>query len=222
MALTQTELDSDIPPLQRTCKESPNGVAEKVFRGNFVFGQYLLDAQERRLWHAGECVSLPSRTFDLLLVFVQHAGQLLEKEALLHKVWSGSFVEEANLSVHVSALRKAFAKDPEAADYIETIPKWGYRFTATVTTPGPALAPLPSAETEIAVSAAIETGTRRIRVRLKETLLFLSLALLGSLLTILLVLRPRDRAVLGQETANSRPLTSLPGVFSQPAFSFRR
>jgi DNA-binding winged helix-turn-helix (wHTH) protein len=98
----------------------------------YEFGPYRLDMAERRLLHGGESVPLTPKAFDLLLVLVEHRGHLLQKEELLEAVWRDAFVEEANLSYNISALRKALGESPEGGRYIETVPKRGYRFAAKV------------------------------------------------------------------------------------------
>jgi len=98
----------------------------------YEFGPYLLEPAECRLLRRGRVVSLTPKLFDLLLVLVQHNGHTLKKEELLEAVWPDAVVEENNLSVSVSALRKALGEDSGASEYIETIPRRGYRFVARV------------------------------------------------------------------------------------------
>jgi len=111
----------------------------------YKFGSFLLDQSERILFQGEEHVPLTPKAFDTLVVLVESAGHLVTKERLLEKVWSETFVEEANLSVNISTLRKALGKQ-----YIETISKLGYRFTANVVriepaNTGSAVTPEPSA-----------------------------------------------------------------------------
>ncbi len=70
--------------------------------------------------------------FDLLKVLVQNNGRLLQKDELLKEVWPDSFVEEGNLNRNISILRKALGEDSSGKPYIETVPKRGYRFVASV------------------------------------------------------------------------------------------
>ncbi|HYG81276.1 MAG TPA: transcriptional regulator, partial [Pyrinomonadaceae bacterium] len=98
----------------------------------YAFGPFLIDVTRRRLSRDGEPVPLKSKVFDLLLAMVEGRGRLLEKEELLKAVWPGQFVEEANLSVSVSALRKALGEKAGEHLYIVTIPGRGYRFVADV------------------------------------------------------------------------------------------
>jgi DNA-binding winged helix-turn-helix (wHTH) protein/TolB-like protein len=77
-------------------------------------------------------VSLTPRTFDLLVFLVEHSGRLVSKDQIFDAVWHGNFVEEANLTVSIASLRKTLGERPGGLQYIETIPKKGYRFTASV------------------------------------------------------------------------------------------
>src|SRR5262249_6512906 len=91
-----------------------------------------LDAAEHLLLRDGESVSLTPKAFDLLLALLEGHGRLLGKEELLKKVWPDTFVEEANLASNISQLRKALGDGENGHRYIETAPKRGYRFVASV------------------------------------------------------------------------------------------
>jgi|GEM_PF-4535088 len=97
----------------------------------YEFGPYLLDATERVLHKNGHEIVLRPKTYDVLLVLVQNSGHIVEKETLMREVWPDSFVEEANITQNVSVLKKTLRADGDSYRYIETIPKRGYRFTAT-------------------------------------------------------------------------------------------
>jgi len=97
----------------------------------YEFGAYRIDALDHLLLRNGETVSLPPKTFELLLALVESNGRVLTKEELMKQVWPDSFVEEANLSHHVFTLRRALGEVGDAR-YIETIPRRGYRFVAAV------------------------------------------------------------------------------------------
>lgn len=92
-------------------------------RPRYRFGPFELDLRERRLLRGGEAVPLRPRPFELLRVLIEHAGQLVSKERLLDLAWPGLVVEENNLQVQVSVLRKLLG--PKA---IDTVPGFGYRF----------------------------------------------------------------------------------------------
>lgn len=104
---------------------------------SYKFGPFLLDQDERILLHGEDLIPLTPKAFDTLVVLVQSAGRLVTKERLLEEVWPETFVEEAVLSVNISTLRKALSKDGEKHQYIKTISKRGYRFTANVIRVGP-------------------------------------------------------------------------------------
>jgi DNA-binding winged helix-turn-helix (wHTH) protein len=94
-------------------------------------GPFRLEPAEHRLTREGNPVSLAPKAFELLVYLVQNQGRLVTKDQIM-QVWPGSFVEEANLTVSVSTLRKALGEKEGDLRYIETIPKKGYRFTASV------------------------------------------------------------------------------------------
>ena len=97
----------------------------------FEFGAFRLDARERLLLHEGETVSLTPKAFDMLVTLVENSGHLVEKNELMRKLWPDSFVEEGSLAQNVSLLRKALGEN-ETQKFIETVPRRGYRFVATV------------------------------------------------------------------------------------------
>ena len=98
----------------------------------FEFGWFHLNPAERRLLRGKVPVQLPPKAFDALLVMVESRGRLLGKDELMRKVWPDSFVEESNLAQHVSILRRALRDGEEGFQYIETVPRYGYRFVAEV------------------------------------------------------------------------------------------
>jgi TolB-like protein/DNA-binding winged helix-turn-helix (wHTH) protein/Tfp pilus assembly protein PilF len=101
-------------------------------KGFYRFGPFRLDLSRRRLLENNRPLPLPSKGFEILLVLVESAGRVVEKDELLKKVWPDTFVEENNLTVNISALRKALGVSPNEHRYIMTIPGRGYRFVAEV------------------------------------------------------------------------------------------
>lgn len=101
------------------------GRDETIFR----FGGFELDAAERTLKHGGTVVPLAPRAFDTLRLLVENRGRVISKERMLAEIWQGSFVEENNLAQNISLLRKVLA-EPYGEKFIETVPKFGYRFAA--------------------------------------------------------------------------------------------
>ena len=98
----------------------------------YEFGPFRLEAGVRQLLRNGKPVPLTSKIFDLLLLLVQNNGHLLEKEEIMNEVWPDIIVEDNNLTVSMSALRKALGEEHGQHSYIKTIPKRGYMFVAPV------------------------------------------------------------------------------------------
>lgn len=98
----------------------------------YEFGSFRLDISERHLWNGNELLSLTPKVFDLLSILVKNHGHLLEKDELVAELWGESFVEEANLNVNISALRRVLGETPNENKFIETVPRKGYRFVAEV------------------------------------------------------------------------------------------
>ena len=102
-------------------------------KGHFYqFGPFCLDPAERRLLRENQTVSLSPKGFDLLVLLVENHDRLVTKNQILESVWTGSFVEESNLTVCISAIRRALGDRDDGLSYIETVPKAGYRFVAPV------------------------------------------------------------------------------------------
>ncbi len=99
----------------------------------YDFERFRLDAAERVLFENGEPLNLPPKIFDTLLALVRKSNHIVERDELMNEVWHDSFVEEANLSVNISALRKTLGKAGDGRDFIETVPRRGYRFRAKIT-----------------------------------------------------------------------------------------
>jgi DNA-binding winged helix-turn-helix (wHTH) protein/TolB-like protein/Tfp pilus assembly protein PilF len=98
----------------------------------YSFGPFFLDSAERIFSKDGVALQLSPRAFDTLLLLVDRAPHLISKSALMNALWAESFVEEANLAVVISVLRKALGDDGQERRYIQTVPKLGYRFIAEV------------------------------------------------------------------------------------------
>ncbi len=98
----------------------------------YEFGPFQLDPANRLLMCAGKEVALPGRAFEVLLLLVSRPGALVCKEELMASVWNGAFVEDANLTVAISTLRRALQDDLHDRRYIQTVARRGYRFVADV------------------------------------------------------------------------------------------
>lgn len=103
---------------------------EAVAPNNVVyeFGRFSLDPHERTLYSEGVPLHLPAKEFDTLLLLVENNRKALSKEEMMTRIWHDAFVEEVNLAKQISRLRKIF--NSEGKEFIETLPKHGYRFTA--------------------------------------------------------------------------------------------
>jgi DNA-binding winged helix-turn-helix (wHTH) protein/tetratricopeptide (TPR) repeat protein len=127
-----------------TAQESP------IYR----FGNHTLEARERRLSGDGGAIPLKPRAFDTLLYLVERAGSLVAKDELLTALWPDSVVEESTLAKNIWLIRRALAEGEGEAQFIETVPRIGYRFIAPVerlaplapeAAPEPAPVPAPAA-----------------------------------------------------------------------------
>jgi DNA-binding winged helix-turn-helix (wHTH) protein len=94
----------------------------------YEFGSYRLNVNECKLWHGAEEIKLRPKLFDLLVIFIEHRGRILEKEELIRSLWPESVVEDSNLTVSINALRAVLSD----GIYIETVSKRGYRFVPEV------------------------------------------------------------------------------------------
>ncbi|HZI20384.1 MAG TPA: winged helix-turn-helix domain-containing protein [Pyrinomonadaceae bacterium] len=98
----------------------------------YEFGPFRLDTGERVLLKDGATVALTPKEAELLTALVRRAGRVVPKEELLREVWADTFVSEKTLAQNVFTLRKALAREDAERQYVETVPRRGYRFGATV------------------------------------------------------------------------------------------
>src|SRR5271157_849894 len=98
----------------------------------YAFGPFRLDSEKRVLVRDGTPVPLAPKAAEALLVLVENAGRLVDKDDLMKRVWPDAFVEEGNLNKNVFFLRKVLGEWDGGREYIETVPKRGYRFVAPV------------------------------------------------------------------------------------------
>jgi DNA-binding winged helix-turn-helix (wHTH) protein/TolB-like protein/tetratricopeptide (TPR) repeat protein len=101
----------------------------------FEFAGYRIDEERRVLLRGDDPVPLTSRVFETLLTLVKNSGRLLTKEELMREVWGSAHVEEGNLTVNVSVLRKALDETPDQHRFIVTVPGRGYKFIGDVREP---------------------------------------------------------------------------------------
>lgn len=102
-------------------------MSEKV-KHFYEFDEFRLDADNRTLWRGGEPVQIFPKALEVLFLLVEKKGEIVSREELLESAWRDTFVEEANINYTVSLLRKTLGNK----NYIQTVPKRGYRFSAEV------------------------------------------------------------------------------------------
>ncbi len=115
----------------------------------YDFGPFRVDAEDRVLLRDGQVVPLGPKLFDVLLALVRSGGRVVEKDELMREVWPDTFVEEGNLARNISTLRRVLAEQGDPRQYIETLPRRGYRFVA------------PAGETTVVVRERAEITVER-------------------------------------------------------------
>ena len=98
----------------------------------YEFGEFRLDASERVLWRGEERIVLPSKVFDTLWMLVREEGRVVSKSELMEAIWTDAFVEESNVSQNIYTLRRTLGVDDQGRQFIETVPRRGYRFAVPV------------------------------------------------------------------------------------------
>ncbi len=196
----------------------------------YEFGEFQFDATRQVLTREGESVRLKTKACELLQVLIERRGEVLEKEVLMQLLWPDTVVEENNLTVHMTALRKALGDSPNEHRFIVTIPGRGYRFVADVRESSEEMEILVAERTRTSVTIEEEIGgwgdreTERQEVPLatathrlfpRSPYLPISPSLLvGALLLALLALGAaywwRTRQPLPSPIANLQSLAVLP------------
>ena len=122
-------LDHTFASRAPTRPELTNGSTSRAIS----FGLFRLLPAQRLLLCADNVVPLGSRALDILIALVERPGELLGKDELMARVWPNTFVEPANLTVHVAALRRALGDGRDGNRFIINIPGRGYQFVTEVT-----------------------------------------------------------------------------------------
>jgi TolB-like protein len=102
---------------------------------SFSFGRFRLDLRHRTLTDEGHPVELKSKAFDILAALASARGEVMTKDELMAKVWPGLVVEESNIQVHVSALRKALREERDRPVHLFTVSGRGYRLVGVQSSP---------------------------------------------------------------------------------------
>lgn len=169
----------------------------------YAFGEFLVDPQNRVL-RKGECpIALTPKAFEVLLLLIQHSGEIVSKDDLMQTVWPDSFVEESNLTQTVFMLRKALGETANHR-YILTVQGRGYRFAPDVT----------------AVPAtAAHVPARQTRKRVVLAFAFFAFVAIALVLWLLPSLSRRASASLPLRSIAVLPLENLSGDPSQDYFA---
>lgn len=147
----------------------------------YGFGPFILNGAERTLRHAGRTVHLTPKVLDTLLILVERRGQLVRKDEMMEALWPDSYVEERNLTQNIFLLRKALGGGEPGRQYIHTVPKAGYRFTAEVWEVGEVQgAPVPAA-----APATPAPQGRRLRTYVYVSILLLLFVVVGALSAVI-------------------------------------
>src|SRR5258708_10424864 len=124
-----------------------------------LFKSFRLDTANHLLWRNGDRVPLAPKAFDVLAYLVEHAGQLVTQDEILEALWSETYVNPEVLRKYILEIRKALGDRSGNPEFIETVPKRGYRFVAPVLEES-------TAEARVAaMSSAIEESTTEENTR---------------------------------------------------------
>src|SRR3979411_2543063 len=97
------------------------------------FKAFRLDTMNHLLWRDGDRVPLPPKAFDVLAYLVEHAGRVVTQDEILEALWAETYVNPELLRKYILEIRKALGDRPDKPEFIETLPKRGYRLVASVT-----------------------------------------------------------------------------------------
>jgi Tol biopolymer transport system component/DNA-binding winged helix-turn-helix (wHTH) protein len=94
----------------------------------YQFESYSLEVEDRRILKDGVVVPFTKKRFEILLILIENAGQIVKKDLIMNQVWPGKVTEESNLSQHIFYLRRVLGKESPTANFIMTIPGAGFMF----------------------------------------------------------------------------------------------
>jgi TolB-like protein/DNA-binding winged helix-turn-helix (wHTH) protein len=190
----------------------------------YAFGPFRLDPEERLLLRDGKPVPLSPKLTETLFLLVQNAGHLVDKDELMKQLWPDAFVEEGNLNKNIFLLRKTLGRWDGGLEYIETVPKRGYRFVTPVkrvVRDRPSASDPPPHTPAVSEPQAAPKGTSWAnKAKITGLVLFLTLAVFGA---SQLLWRNRARRFTSEPTAIHSlavlPLEDLSGNSSEDYFA---
>jgi Tol biopolymer transport system component/DNA-binding winged helix-turn-helix (wHTH) protein len=183
--------------------------------GAFFVGDWRIDPSLHSLSGLSGEVHLEPKLMQVLVLLAEHAGEVVSKERLLHVVWTDTFVGDEVLSRAISELRRAFKDDAKAPQYIQTIPKGGYRLIAPVRyAAGPPTAiALEDPEASLPVARSTPWWVRRWWV--------IPTAAAAASVMWVVTLQPHRSRATGRHVAPLKTVsfTTYPGIEGSPTFS---
>jgi len=106
--------------------------AAEAFGAKYRFGEFQLDTTELVLRQSGKILPLAPKAVQALELLIRNAGRVVSRTEMVETLWPDCFVEESNLTVTISMLRRALGENENETIFIETVPKRGYRFVPAV------------------------------------------------------------------------------------------
>jgi TolB-like protein/DNA-binding winged helix-turn-helix (wHTH) protein/Flp pilus assembly protein TadD len=189
----------------------------------YTFGEFRVDTQSRSLFKGEVPIAITPKAFDVLLLLIQHSGELVSKDTLMQTVWPNSFVEESNLTQTVFMLRKALG-ETSSQRYILTVQGQGYRFVPDVKTlpvvEHPAATPVaPTPPIADRQAGAGQGRAARSKTRLALVSAFFALLVVASILWLVPLSSRPATASLPLRSIAVLPLDNLSGDPSQDYFA---
>jgi len=192
----------------------------------YEFGEFRLDVGEHSLWNGQRTIALKPKVFETLVLLVRDAGHLLSKQELMARLWPDAVVDETNLNKNVWLIRRALGESGDSSEYIETVPRVGYRFVgrarrverdAAAPAPLPEAAPLPATPQAMpsvpdvaTVAGSADQAAAPSQRRASRLWIAGAAAATAGLVLIALVLRSRGAAI-PEPARGSRPTISVLG-----------
>lgn len=178
----------------------------------YRFGSFELHPEQRLLIQNGKPLRLAARSFDVLIVLIENRDRVVSKEALMEKVWGDVYVEEANLAVHISGLRKLFSSESPQAVAIETFPKQGYRLVCELGVDiSSARAQAPKTSPDQSSAPSTDLGGKRRPWRLVGGSVLLGVAIVAgyAFFTYYLAVAPQQIQVTRVQGVDKSPFFSI-------------
>jgi TolB-like protein/DNA-binding winged helix-turn-helix (wHTH) protein/Flp pilus assembly protein TadD len=151
----------------------------------YLFGEFKMDLTDESLWQNGEKLRINRRSFQVLRLLIERAGQIVTKQEFFHTVWADAFVEDNSLTVTMTALRKILGDDYKQPKFIENLPRKGYRFIGEVKTVSDE-SPIAQVEEKNIVAPTADVGKKTVsNSKNRKALIGLFAAFLIFLLAVL-------------------------------------